>query len=52
MLPTVQTSEQIGGVHTEVLIQNYGDRTLVLVTQLGKVGNLVRFGLSFSDQCI
>lgn len=31
----------IDGVDTDVIIQRFSDRTLVLVTQLGKVGNLV-----------
>lgn len=30
------------GLDTEVAIQTYEDRVLVLVTQYGKVGNLVR----------
>ncbi|KAJ3537582.1 hypothetical protein NM688_g6663 [Phlebia brevispora] len=42
MLPTVQTTKEIDGVNTEVLIQNFADRVLVLVTQLGKVGNLIQ----------
>jgi proteasome assembly chaperone 3 len=35
-------SREINGIATEVVVQNYADRVLVLVTQLGKVGNLVR----------
>ena len=31
----------IGGIETEVVIQSFADSVLVLVTQLGKVGNLV-----------
>lgn len=31
----------INGTDTDVIIQRYNDRTMVLVTQLGKVGNLV-----------
>lgn len=37
---TLQASKDINGNHTDVLIQRYGDRIFVLVTQLGKVGNL------------
>ncbi|KAG9016603.1 hypothetical protein FRB90_002842 [Tulasnella sp. 427] len=38
----MQVARSIGGTHTEVLIQSYGDRILVLVTQLGKVGCLIQ----------
>lgn len=31
----------IQDIGTDVIIQWYNDRTMVLVTQLGKVGNLV-----------
>ena len=31
----------VSGIDTDVIIQRFSDRTLVLVTQLGKVGNLV-----------
>ena len=41
MLATSKTAQDIDGVQTEVLIQVFADRILVLVTQLGKVGNLV-----------
>ncbi|KAG9028440.1 hypothetical protein FS837_003885 [Tulasnella sp. UAMH 9824] len=37
----MQTARSINGIHTEVLVQSYGDRILVLVTQLGKVGCLI-----------
>lgn len=43
MLPTSQTSKLIDDVHTEVVLQSFADRVLVLITQLGKVGNLVRY---------
>ncbi|TCD64662.1 hypothetical protein EIP91_003823 [Steccherinum ochraceum] len=42
MLPTAQASRQINDVPTEVLIQAFADRILVLITQLGKVGNLIQ----------
>ena len=41
MLPSVNTVKEIEGVQTDVLLQVYADRILVLVTQLGKVGSLV-----------
>lgn len=41
MLVTSQTTKDLDGVSTEVLLQVFADRVLVLVTQLGKVGNLV-----------
>lgn len=36
-----QIARELEGNNTEVVIQTYSDRILVLVTQLGKVGNLV-----------
>jgi len=40
---SVQLSQEIEGVQTELLIQRYADRLMVIVTQLGKVGMLVRY---------
>ncbi|KAJ7097821.1 hypothetical protein B0H15DRAFT_822845 [Mycena belliarum] len=37
-----QISRELGGNVTEILIQTFADRVLVLVTQLGKVGNLIQ----------
>ena len=37
-----QIAQIINGTHTELLVQVYADRTLALLTQLGKVGYLVR----------
>ncbi|KAF9535275.1 hypothetical protein CPB83DRAFT_801489 [Crepidotus variabilis] len=37
-----QKSRVINGKHTEVILQIYSDRYLVLVTQLGKVGALIQ----------
>lgn len=37
-----QTSRELGGRETQVFMQSFADRILVLVTQMGKVGNLVR----------
>ena len=42
MLQTATIAREIDGVQTDVLIQAFADRILVLVTQLGKVGSLVR----------
>jgi len=32
----------IGGVHTDLLVTRYSDRTLVCVTQLGKLGTILQ----------
>jgi hypothetical protein len=39
---TAQTARTILGQHTEVLVQSYADRVFVLITQLGRIGSLVR----------
>jgi hypothetical protein len=53
MRAVVQGSKVLpGGSHIEVVIQQYGDRVLVLVTQLGKVGNLARRFPSFAKKDI
>lgn len=41
MLPSTRASEVLEGVETEVVLQQYADRIMVLVSQVGKVGNLV-----------
>lgn len=41
MFPPRQVTKELEGNSTELLIQTFADRILVLVTQLGKVGNLV-----------
>ncbi|KAJ7581321.1 hypothetical protein C8J56DRAFT_262383 [Mycena floridula] len=41
----MQLQRELDGIPTEVLIQSYQDRLLVLVTQLGKVGNLIQVSL-------
>ncbi len=48
-----QTEKELAGNLTQVVIQTFSDRTLVLVTQLGKVGNLVNpsFSLRQSTKC-
>ncbi|KAG7447892.1 uncharacterized protein BT62DRAFT_946645 [Guyanagaster necrorhizus] len=37
-----QTAKELAGNLTEVVIQTFSDRILVLVTQLGKIGNLIQ----------
>lgn len=44
-------SKSLNGIETEVAILNYSDRVLVLVTQLGKVGNMVRCGSYYFSAC-
>ena len=36
-----QMSRKVCGIETQVFMQSFVDRVLVLVTQVGKVGNLV-----------
>lgn len=45
MLAVSHHAEELEGVQTDVVIQAYADQILVLITQLGKVGNLVRIRL-------
>jgi hypothetical protein len=40
--PVVLAERDIESVHTQVIIQTFSDRVLVIVTQLQKVGTLVR----------
>ena len=40
-IPTAQQARVLDGVHTEVFVQIYADRILVIVTQLGRIGCLV-----------
>lgn len=40
-IPTAQRARTVNGVHTEVLVQVYADRILVIVTQLGRIGCMV-----------
>lgn len=42
MQPVVLIERDIESVHTQVIIQTFSDRVLVIVTQLQKVGALVR----------
>ncbi|OAV85990.1 hypothetical protein PTTG_12509 [Puccinia triticina 1-1 BBBD Race 1] len=41
-IPFRQCARIIDSVHTEVMVQGYSDRTLVLVTQTGKIGSLTQ----------
>lgn len=38
---TRQRARLLNGIHTEVLLQSYADRILVVITQLGRIGSLV-----------
>ncbi len=40
--PVVLAERDIESVHTQVIIQTFSDHVLVIVTQLQKVGALVR----------
>lgn len=40
-MSSTSRSKEIDGQNTDVLLQYYADRILVVVTQFGKVGNLV-----------
>ncbi|KAG1827192.1 uncharacterized protein BJ212DRAFT_1310805 [Suillus subaureus] len=42
MLSIHSTSVELEGVPTEIMVQGFADRILVLVTQMGKVGNLIQ----------
>ncbi len=42
VLSVVLVKRDIESVHTQVIIQTFSDRILVIVTQLQKVGTLVR----------
>ncbi|KAG2078226.1 hypothetical protein BDR04DRAFT_1087977 [Suillus decipiens] len=42
MLNIHSISVELEGVPTEIMVQGFADRILVLVTQMGKVGNLIQ----------
>ncbi|KAH9935020.1 uncharacterized protein B0H18DRAFT_979432 [Fomitopsis serialis] len=42
MLPSSQIARELDGAHTDVLLQAFADRILVLITQIGKVGTLIQ----------
>jgi len=50
MRSSLQLSRVIDRQETEILIQHYADRVLVLVTQLGKVGNLIQASIPPTTQ--
>lgn len=52
MLQNAQLSRNINGVHTDVVLQTFSDRIIVLVTQVGKVGNLVSFSHLFPNSIL
>ncbi|KAK4694306.1 hypothetical protein P7C70_g8756, partial [Phenoliferia sp. Uapishka_3] len=41
-IATAQRARLINNLHTEVLVQSYSDRVLVLITQLGRIGCLLQ----------
>lgn len=41
MITPRQISRDLDGKFTEIVVQTFADRVLVLVSQIGKVGNLV-----------
>ncbi|KAL4077094.1 hypothetical protein V8B97DRAFT_1939591, partial [Scleroderma yunnanense] len=45
MLNFSQTSVDIDGVQTDILVQPFADRIFVLITQVGKVGNLIQVSM-------
>ncbi|KAI8989686.1 hypothetical protein BD414DRAFT_521970 [Trametes punicea] len=42
MIQTANIARDLDGVQTDVLLQAFADRILVLVTQIGKVGSLIQ----------
>jgi hypothetical protein len=47
--PVILAERVIESIHTQVIVQTFSDRVLVIVTQLKKVGTLVRnLGFYFS----
>ncbi|EIW85125.1 hypothetical protein CONPUDRAFT_49077 [Coniophora puteana RWD-64-598 SS2] len=42
MLASGQIAAQVNGTYTEISLQTFADRVIVLITQLGKVGNLTQ----------
>ena len=41
-MTSTQLARSLEEVQTEILIQTFADRVLLLITQVGKVGSLVR----------
>ncbi|KAF8505030.1 hypothetical protein BU17DRAFT_58120 [Hysterangium stoloniferum] len=52
MKQVVQLSRNIVDIPTEILCQTFADRILVLVTQVGKVGNLIQASIPHTAQLI
>ncbi|KAG0147241.1 hypothetical protein CROQUDRAFT_656350 [Cronartium quercuum f. sp. fusiforme G11] len=44
-----QSSRLIDGIRTDVLVQSFADRILILVTQLGKVGTLTQISMPMTS---
>ncbi|GAA5918509.1 hypothetical protein JCM6882_001360 [Rhodosporidiobolus microsporus] len=42
VIPTAQRARIVNGVHTDVLVQSFADRILVVVTQLGRIGCMIQ----------
>ena len=51
-IPSFQLRRAVEGIETELLIQSFDDRILVVLTQNGKVGCLVRFISLFRVSCL
>jgi hypothetical protein len=43
-IPSFQLCELVGNIETELLVQTFDDRIVVVITQNGKMGCMVRFG--------
>mmetsp|Transcript_39902 Transcript_39902/g.47923 ORF Transcript_39902/g.47923 Transcript_39902/m.47923 type:complete len:144 (-) Transcript_39902:41-472(-) len=46
---TIHRSLLVNQIHSEIMLQRFSDRTFVLITQIGKVGNLLSCSLETSD---
>ncbi|EGO03368.1 hypothetical protein SERLA73DRAFT_174837 [Serpula lacrymans var. lacrymans S7.3] len=42
MLNVLQTAKELNGLRTEIVLQEFADRILLLISQKGKVGNLIQ----------
>eukprot|EP00591_Stephanopyxis_turris_P005080 CAMPEP_0195516362 /NCGR_PEP_ID=MMETSP0794_2-20130614/7112_1 /TAXON_ID=515487 /ORGANISM="Stephanopyxis turris, Strain CCMP 815" /LENGTH=156 /DNA_ID=CAMNT_0040644939 /DNA_START=55 /DNA_END=525 /DNA_ORIENTATION=+ len=45
----ISKSQNINGIHTDILLQCFSDRTFVVITQVGKVGNLLSCSIEESE---
>ncbi|GAA5923493.1 hypothetical protein JCM3775_000405 [Rhodotorula graminis] len=41
-IPTAQRARKVNGIHTDVVVQIFQDRVLVIVTQLGRIGAMIQ----------